>query len=268
MSRVLGTGAVGVAATLLFAGVGAAAGPLVPAQVAPLVGVPGTAFVVSFVSPVRTGVVGSVRLRYLLTAASISAGADCLAQISAPVPDSRGRRVRTVLDPKLLGGQWCTGTYAGRVALLQTAVCPHGVACPTYVLNRGTITRFSLFVRGPIPAPDGDLVPPAFTGLDRAVACTPGPQRPGQTTPYTLTWQAATDDVTPAGAIVYDVYYATAAGGENFAHPTWTSLPGATSFRTPGLPSHGVAYFVVRARDTVGNEDTNTNEQKGVDPCL
>jgi len=225
---------------------------------------------VSFVSPVRTGVIGSIRLRYLLTAASTSPGQSCLAQITSPVPDGRrGRQVRVALNPKTLGGgQWCTGTYAGKVSLLQTAVCPHGVACPTYVIRRGTITRFSLFVRGPIPPPGGDLVPPNFSGLERAFACTPGPQRPGETTPYTLSWQPASDNTTPTSDIVYDIYYATTAGSEDFAHPTWTTPPGATSFRTPGLLSHGDAYFVVRARDTAGNEDTNTHEQKGVDPCV
>lgn len=230
---------------------------------------PGTSFAVSFVSPVRTGVTGSVRLRYLLTAASASPGQDCLAQISAPVPDGRrGRQVRVTLDPRGLGGQWCTGTYAGKVSLLQTAVCPKGAACPTYVLVRGVVARFSLRVRGPTPAPAGDLVPPDFAGLVRAFACTPGPQRPGQTTPYALSWQPATDDVTPAAAIVYDIYYSTSPGGEDFSYPTWTTAPGATTFRTPGLPSHGNAYFVVRARDTAGNEDTNVHEQRGVDPCL
>jgi len=266
LGRLLGTGAATLA---LFVAAGRADSNLAPAHVSPRVGVPATAFVVSFVSPFRTGVTGSVRLRYLLTAASASPGRDCLAQINAAVPDGRrGRQVRVTLDPKALGGEWCTGTYSGKVSLVQTAVCPKGAACPTYVLVRRIVTRFSLLVRGPIPAPTGDLVPPDFAGLARAFACTPGPQRPGQTTPYTLSWQPATDNVTPAAAIVYDVYYATSPGSEDFAYPTWTSAPGATTFRTPGLPSHGSAYFVVRARDTAGNEDTNTHEQRGVDPCL
>ena len=56
--------------------------------------------------------------------------------------------------------------------------------------------------------------------------------------------------------------------GEDFSHPTWTTLPGAATFRTPGLASHGDAYFVIRARDTAGNEDANTHEQRGIDPCV
>ena len=113
-----------------------------------------------------------------------------------------------------------------------------------------------------------DTAAPKFAGLQRAFACTPGPQRPGQTTPFTLGWEAATDDVTPPSRIVYDVYLATTSGGEDFSEPTWTTPPGVSSYRTPGLPSHGTFYFVVRARDLAGNEDGNTVELRGSDPCL
>jgi hypothetical protein len=118
------------------------------------------------------------------------------------------------------------------------------------------------------PAPGTDATPPVFAGLQGAFACTPGPQRPGQTTPFTLSWEAATDDVTPSSQIVYDIYLASTSGGENFSKPTWVTEPGATTFRTPGLPSHGTFYFVVRARDRAGNEDRNTLERLGSDPCL
>jgi hypothetical protein len=114
----------------------------------------------------------------------------------------------------------------------------------------------------------GDTTPPTFAGLESAFACTPGAQRPGQTTPFTLTWKAATDDVTPSSQIVYDVYVSTTAGGENFTQPTWTTPPGVTSYKTPGLASHGTFYFVVRSRDQAGNEDQNTIEVRGVDPCV
>ena len=124
-------------------------------------------------------------------------------------------------------------------------------------------------VAAPTPGPrPGDHSAPKFGGLGSAFACTPGPQRPGQTTPFNLSWEAAVDDVTPPALIVYEIYFATTPGGEDFANPTWTSEPGATSFRTPGLPSHGSFYFVVRARDTAGNEDANLVERHGVDPCL
>jgi hypothetical protein len=34
------------------------------------------------------------------------------------------------------------------------------------------------------------------------------------------------------------------------------------------LASHGSFYFVVRARDAAGNEDRNTIEVHGSDPCV
>lgn len=268
LSPLLRSGVAAVAVALLLAQSGLARAHGASVQVTPAVGGPGTIFVVSFTAPVRTGVIGSIRLRDELTATSASAGKGCLARVSRPAPDSRrGQRVRVRLDPKVLGGSWCTGRYRGSVLELQTAVCPRGTMCPTYVRLRGTVARFSLVVRTAGPA-GGDLVPPKFAGIAHAVACTPGPQRPGQTTPYTLSWQAASDNVTPAAQIVYDIYFARTPGGEDFTQPTWTTLPGATSFRTPGLPAHGDAYFVVRARDAAGKEDTNTREQKGIDPCV
>ncbi len=254
-------------ATLLLPQSGLAGQRGVPVEVVPAFGGPATTFVVSFITPARTGVIGSIRLRDLLTATHVSAGPGCVAQISMPVPDARrSQRVRVRLDPKSLGGNWCAGIYHGKVVELQSAVCPPGTACPTYVRLVGTVARFSLTVRA-APA-EGDHVPPTFAGIAHAFACTPGPQRPGETTPYTLSWQAASDKVTPVAQIVYDIYFANTSGGEDFARPTWTTPPGATSFRTPGLPSHGDAYFVVRARDAAGNEDTNTHEQKGIDPCV
>jgi hypothetical protein len=127
-----------------------------------------------------------------------------------------------------------------------------------------TVGRFHFRVTS---APGADTTPPKFLGLGRAFACTPGAQRPGQTTPFTLSWPAATDDVTPSSGIVYDVYLSSTPGAEDFGRPTWTTAPGVTTFRTPGLPSHGTFYFVVRARDEAGNEDTNRVERRGIDPC-
>ena len=211
--------------------------------------------------------VGSKRLLEQLVATSATPGKGCLHQVESSVPVAhRGQRVHVRVDPFALGGRWCTGRYTGKIIELQTLVCPTGTMCPTYVRPLGTVARFTLVVR---PAPAGsDRTPPKFAGLERAFACTPGPQRPGQTTPYTLSWRAAADDRTPSAQIVYDVYTASTSGGESFSKPSWTTGPGVTSFRTPGLPSHGTAYFVVRARDAAGNADSNVRELRGSDPCL
>ena len=267
LSRALSSGAAAIVAMFVLTCVPAAAVTLVPAKVVPAAGTPASTFVVSFTSLGRTGVIGSKRLLDRLSAVSATPAKSCLSQVESSVADApRGERVHVRLDPFTLGGRWCTGHYTGKIVELQTLVCPPGAMCPTYVRLLGTVARFTLVVHA---APAGsDTTPPTFTGVERAFACTPGPQRPGETTPYTLSWQAATDDRTPSAAVVYDVYLADAASAENFSKPTWTTSPGATTLRTPGLPSHGAAYFVVRARDAAGNEDANTREQHGVDPCL
>lgn len=103
--------------------------------------------------------------------------------------------------------------------------------------------------------------PPTFEGLKGAFGCSPI----GQHVPFELTWNAATDPVTPSSQIVYDIFFSHTSGGEDFSHPTWTTAPGVTSFQTP--PVDEPAYFVVRARDQAGNEDQNTVERLGENPC-
>lgn len=114
-----------------------------------------------------------------------------------------------------------------------------------------------------------DRTPPVFAGLASAVTCLPGPSGgPTRLSSYRLTWSGATDDVTPPGALVYDVYVANVPGGENFAAPTYTTAAGATAFSTPPLPDDRAYYFVVRARDRAGNEDRGTAERRGTNLCL
>jgi hypothetical protein len=255
-----------LASALLAAGTWAVAGVglrRVPVVVTPSAGLPATTFVLSFRAPERTGLYGSSQRHDLVVASASAAQGACVATLSVRAPDAHaGARIRVLLIPGRLGNPWCIGRYSGRIEEIQTAVCPHGTACPTYVLLRGIVGRFVFHVSG-----NGDNTPPTFAGLQEAFACTPGPQQPGQTTPYTLSWQPAGDNNTPRVQIRYDVYVASAPGAENFSAPTWTTPPGTTSYRTPGLPSHGSYYFVVRARDSAGNRDNNTAEQQGIDPC-
>lgn len=113
-----------------------------------------------------------------------------------------------------------------------------------------------------------DRTPPRFAGLKSAVTCIPGPIAQGRTSSYHLSWEAASDDVTPPGRIVYDIYQASAPGGEKFSRPTYRTAPGARSFSTPQLPVQASFYFVVRARDQARNEDKNRVERRGENLCL
>jgi len=65
-----------------------------------------------------------------------------------------------------------------------------------------------------------DTTAPTFAG---ATAATPGPSS------ITLSWAAATDDVTPQPEIVYGVYESTTSHGEDLGAPVAFTPPGATS---------------------------------------
>jgi hypothetical protein len=106
-----------------------------------------------------------------------------------------------------------------------------------------------------------------FAGLRWAATCIPGPVKVGETSSYHLEWKAAKAKRTPRRKIVYAIYETTTRGGENYAQPTYTTAPGVTSFDTPQLALEDTYYFVVRARDRMGNEDSNTVEREGQDLC-
>src|SRR5438094_808946 len=125
-----------------------------------------------------------------------------------------------------------------------------------------------LVISAPAEAKRADETPPSFAGLQSAVTCIPGPVGGGRTAAYNLKWDPATDDVSPSKKIVYDVYQANTAGGEDFTNATYTTSAGATSFTTPPLPTDKDFYFVVRARDQAGNRDSNTVERKGQNLCV
>jgi hypothetical protein len=236
--------------------------PSVAVHVNPTHGGPHTSFKVSFRVPQSTGRMSGGQPYDVLNGQASAPSAGCIPSFAVRVPAAvAGTHLTVTLAPRALGGRWCPGSYAGRLEQLQEPVCPQGKVCPLVVVLL-PLGHFTLHIAGAQAS-----AAPSFGGLASAVACTPGAQRPGETTPFTLRWQAASDSAYPSSEIVYDIYESTVPGGENFASPTWTTAPGATSFRTPGLASHGTFFFVVRARDPAGNEDSNTVERRGVDPC-
>jgi hypothetical protein len=95
----------------------------------------------------------------------------------------------------------------------------------------------------------GDSTPPTFAGATGATDAGTGGA-------VDLTWAAATDPSTP---ITYNIYYATTSGGQNFGTPDATTT-NLTGVQVTGLTDTQIYYFVVRAEDSVGNEDTNTTE--------
>lgn len=98
-----------------------------------------------------------------------------------------------------------------------------------------------------------DTTKPVFGGLTYAAAYS--------ATEAVLSWNAASDNLTPTSTIVYLIFMSTTPGGQNFLSPTFSSHPGATSFIAAGLEPVTTYYFVVRAQDGAGNIDTNTIEK-------
>jgi hypothetical protein len=96
-----------------------------------------------------------------------------------------------------------------------------------------------------------DNTPPTFAGAVSATA---------EGTAILLTWLPATDAVDPSSELVYDVFMATTSYEENLLQPAFTTAPGATSYTAINLAVSTTYYFIVRARDTSGNEDTNVAE--------
>ena len=106
-----------------------------------------------------------------------------------------------------------------------------------------------------------DSIPPVFGGATLVSNIT--------TSTMLLSWALpATDNVTPQSNIVYLIYQATTSGAEDYALPTYTTAPGATSYQVSNLALGNAYYFVVRARDGAGNIDGNTVEVSGYYPGL
>jgi hypothetical protein len=112
-----------------------------------------------------------------------------------------------------------------------------------------------------LPTTPTDDTPPVFSGLDTATDT----QTDGK---VTLTWSPATDPDTihcnsdPTLPITYSVYVSTIPGNQNFLLPNTTTQN--TNIVITGLQNGVTYYFVVRASDDVGNQETNTVERSAM----
>jgi hypothetical protein len=96
-----------------------------------------------------------------------------------------------------------------------------------------------------------DATPPTFAGIVSASATG---------TTIAMTWAPAKDNVDPASKISYDIYQATAPGAEDFTKTAFV-VTGVTSFSSNAFDPSTRYCFVVRAKDSSGNEESNTVEQ-------
>ncbi len=239
-------------------------------SVRPSIGKPSTKFVIGFRAPSTTGNFSTVHTHYQVSARG-SRGRRCVSSVSVAMgATQRGQQVRMTLAPKGSRRVWCAGRFRGTITEISKMVCRPlaDIACPEIEIGPITVARFSFRVRKVSKATSGPPSSgPTFAGLQSATTCTPLPNILPQARVVQLAWAPATDPATPSTKIVYDVYYATTSGGENYSTPSWTTPPGATGL-TVDLPGLGPAYFVVRARDQAGREDRNTVERSAVNRCL
>jgi hypothetical protein len=254
---------------------GAATSASTRVSVKPGSGTPQTHFGVSFRVPVATGTFGSL-VRIDRFSAAGPRRAHCESRLSTALrPAQKGARITLTLRPGKRRG-WCTGQWHGTIVQTEIIRCDGAPAhaCPDVVVAPRTIASFRFRVNAarkqppptPPTPPASDV--PTFAGLISAETCSsPGPALLPQAGSYTLTWNAATDPVTRSSDIVYEIFVASTPGGEDYATPTYTTSPGVTQFVTPFTPRRGPVYFVVRARNAAGHEDTNTVERQGVVRC-
>jgi len=101
-----------------------------------------------------------------------------------------------------------------------------------------------------ISTPEG--TPPVFAGLKQLNPLPEGVK---------LYWLSASDNTSDVANIVYNVYVTTNASfsATDLETPSFVSPPGAVTFVVPGLINQQKYSFLVRAQDTAGNEDGNTN---------
>jgi hypothetical protein len=154
------------------------------------------------------------------------------------------------------GETYATPTYTTAPGATSFAVGKLGINTTYYFVVRardeaGNVDGNTVEVSAKTPA-ISDTQAPTFAGLTSATAAS---------TDLTLSWSAATDNVSAAADLVYQIHQATAAGAEVFNTPTYTTAPGATSYKLTGLAPNTTYYFVARARDAAGNVDSNTVER-------
>lgn len=101
--------------------------------------------------------------------------------------------------------------------------------------------------------PCSDDVPPSFGGLESAAVV--------NATAAHVCWSPGSDNLTPSGSLLYEVYVRASGEVFDFANPRITSAPGATCLDIQALSPAESYCFAARARDAAGNRDANVVEQ-------
>jgi hypothetical protein len=110
-----------------------------------------TKFKLRFRIPNATGMPGLLRRADLLSVSGPSRKG-CISGTSVTLgsPRPAGARLRVTLNPSGLGGDWCVGTFRGRLIETQQVICPPPTrACPDFAVAPRTIAQFKFRVQRP-----------------------------------------------------------------------------------------------------------------------
>jgi alpha-tubulin suppressor-like RCC1 family protein len=166
---------------------------------------------------------------------------------SVPTQISASGTGNTLTQPGQTNGSGVsTGSIASTVASTKTITVAVDAS-----FGGGTLTA------QPTVTFVGDLNPPTFGGIVSAKSVQ------AATTTLRLSWNAASDDSTPPSGIFYDICSSATSGSCATSFVVSDTVQGVTSFDKGSLASDTRYYFVVRARDQYGNEDSNVVEASG-----
>lgn len=157
-----------------------------------------------------------------------------------------------------MGQNFTTPTATTQAGATTYTVTGLSAATKYYYIVRardasGNIDQNTTEVSASTPIPD--TTPPTFGGVTGAAVT-------GNT--ITLSWTAATDNVSQPANLIYKIYQATTSGGQTYTTASYTTPAGATSFAVKDLTPNTTYYFVVRAQDEASNISNNTQEKSGM----
>ncbi|MFC1511271.1 beta strand repeat-containing protein [Candidatus Margulisiibacteriota bacterium] len=145
----------------------------------------------------------------------------------------------------------------GKVVSEAASVVVVPTTTTTTTTTTSTATTSTTTTTDPGDSVTTDTVAPTFAGLSSATVNTSGR--------ITLSWSAASDNITAVNDIQFLIYQGTASITD-FSSPTYTTTSG--SYIVTGLDASTTYYFVVRAKDEAANIDTNTEEKSGTTNAL
>ncbi|MDH4200123.1 MAG: fibronectin type III domain-containing protein [Spirochaetia bacterium] len=167
-----------------------------------------------------------------------------------------------ILASATSGATVCYSTDGVTVPACSSAACTSGTQYTTSISIASSKTLMAMAcVSGSI---DSEVATASY------VIDSTGPTIPGSITAtaagssqINLSWAASADNLSAQNQIVYEICQGTGTGDCNIFIPTYTTLPGTTGLSVSGLLPATTYYFVIRARDALGNAGMVSTQAAG-----